>query len=211
MPSVMFEGGSTTDIYAVKSLGIDPSTGQELFYDKEGNITYVWNADAKRLVGNTEPKFRGNLSSNFRYKGFSLNLSFGFHFGGQQYNSTLINRVEVPRSALDKNVDRRVLEERWFYPGQLTFYKSFYDLEGNLAGTTKASSRFVQDDNMFSLQGASASYQFTGNWIEKHLHMSMLEFAVNVSDLFYVSTIKRERGLVYPFSRRCAFSLKLMF
>ena len=211
MPSLMFEGGSTTDIYAVKSLGIDPSTGQELFYDKEGNITYEWNANAKRLVGNTEPKFRGNFSSNFRYKGFSLNLSFGFHFGGQQYNTTLINRVEIPRSALNKNVDRRVLKERWFYPGQLTFYKSFYDLEGNLAGATKASSRFVQDDNMFSLQGASASYQFTGNWIEKNLHMSMLEFSVNVSDLFYVSTIKRERGLVYPFSRRCAFSLKLMF
>lgn len=211
MASLFYEGGSTTDIYAVKSLGIDPSTGQELFYDKDGNITYEWNANAKTLVGNTEPKFRGNISSNFRYKGFSLNLSFGFHFGGQQYNNTLINRVEVPHNALSKNVDRRVLNERWYYPGQVTFYKSFYDLDGNPAGRTKASSRFVQNDNMFSLQGASASYQFTGGWIQKNMGMQSLEFSVNVSDLFYLSTIKRERGLNYPFSRRCSCSVKLLF
>lgn len=211
MANLMYEGGSTTDIFAVKSLGIDPSTGQELFYDKDGNITYEWNANAKTLVGNTEPKFRGNLSSNFRYKGFSLNLSFGFHFGGQQYNSTLLNRVEITHSALSKNVDRRVLEERWYYPGQISFYKSFYDLEGKPAGATKASSRFVQNDNMFSLQGASAGYQFSGDWVRRHLGMESLEFTLNVSDLFYVSTIKRERGLNYPFSRRCSLALKLLF
>ena len=211
MASLMYEGGSMTDIYAVKSLGIDPSTGQELFLDKDGNITYDWNANAKVLVGNTEPKFRGNLSSNFRYKGFSLNFSFGFHFGGQQYNTTLLNRVEITRSELSKNVDRRVMEDRWYYPGQVTFYKSFYDLDGNPAGKTKASSRFVQDDNMFSLQGISASYQFTGDWLRKHLGMSSLECLINASDIFYVSTIKRERGLNYPFSRRCSFSLKMLF
>ena len=211
MATLMFEGGSMTDIYAVKSLGIDPSTGQELFYDKDGNITYDWNANAKTLVGNSEPTFRGNLSSNFRYKDFSLNFSFGYHFGGQQYNNTLVNRVEITRSQLINNVDRRVMEERWFYPGQVTFYKSFYDLDGNPAGQTKASSRFVQDDNMFSLQGISASYRFTGNWIRKYLYMQSLECMVNASDIFYLSTIKRERGLNYPFSRRCSFSLKMLF
>lgn len=211
MATLMFEGGSMTDIYAVRSLGIDPSTGQELFYDKDGNITYDWNANAKTLVGNTEPTFRGNLSSNFRYKDFSLNFSFGFHFGGQQYNSTLQNRVEITRSDLIKNVDRRVMEERWYYPGQVTFYKSFYDLDGNPAGRTKASSRFVQDDNMFSLQGISTSYRFTGDWLHKYLHMQSMELMLNASDIFYISTIKRERGLSYPFSRRCSFALKLLF
>lgn len=211
LATLMFEGGSSTDIYAVKSLGIDPSTGQELFYDKDGNITYEWNANAKTLVGNTEPTFRGNLSSNFRYKEFSLNLSFGFHFGGQQYNNTLQNRVEITRSDLINNVDRRVMEERWYYPGQVTFYKSFYDLDGNPAGRTKASSRFVQDDNMFSLQGISTSYRFTGDWIRKYLHMQSMECMLNASDIFYISTIKRERGLTYPFSRRCSFSLKMLF
>lgn len=211
LANLLFEGGSSTDIYTVESLGIDPSTGQELFYDKDGNITYEWNANAKRLAGNTEPKFRGNISSNFRYKGFSLNLSFGFHFGGQQYNSTLQNRVEIPRSSLINNVDRRVLEERWYYPGQVTFYKSFYDLDGNAAGRTRSSSRFVQDDNMFSLQGASVGYQLTGDWIRKHLGMQSLELMVNVSDLFYVSTIKRERGLNYPFSRKVSWTLNFLF
>lgn len=42
-PLVQFkEGQSTTAIYAVKSLGINPMNGRELFYDLDGNLTYDW-------------------------------------------------------------------------------------------------------------------------------------------------------------------------
>lgn len=211
MSRLMYEGQSSTSIYAVRSLGIDPSTGQELFYDRDGNITYTWNPNAKIWVGDTEAKYRGNISSLFRYKDLSLNLSFGFHFGGQQYNSTLINRVEIEKRHLNNNVDRRVLEDRWYEPGQIAFYKSFYDLEGNPAGETKASSRFVQNDNMFSLQSASLSYRFNGQWLKRTMGVQGMELSANVADLFYVSTIKRERGLSYPFSRQVFFNWRMTF
>ena len=55
---MLFEGDSQYAIYAVPSLGIDPSTGKELFLDADGNVTSVWNSSAKRYFGQTEPKFK---------------------------------------------------------------------------------------------------------------------------------------------------------
>ena len=40
------EGQSMTAIWAVKSLGIDPATGEEIFLKKDGvTTTYDWSAD----------------------------------------------------------------------------------------------------------------------------------------------------------------------
>ena len=53
------EGESTTLIKSVRSLGIDPATGQELFQKLNGEKTFVWDAADKVPVGDTEPKVRG--------------------------------------------------------------------------------------------------------------------------------------------------------
>lgn len=211
MGTLLFEGKSMTTIYAVKSLGIAPSTGQEVFLDKDGNATYEWNSNARVDVGDSSPKYRGNISAMLQYKNLTLNLSFGYHWGGQQYNSTLLSKVEVPRSNGYQNLDRRAWHERWMKPGDLSFYKSYYTLDGKEAPSSRMSSRFVQDDNMLQLQSASLQYQWHNVWLKEKLNMESLNLGVNMSDLFYVSTIKRERGTGYPFSRFLAFSLSANF
>ena len=130
MGTLMYEGKSMTTIYAVRSLGIVPSTGQELFLDKDGNPTYEWNSNARVDVGNSSPKYQGNVSAMVQWKDLTLNLSFAYHWGGQQYNNTLLSKVEVTRLQAYKNLDRRVWHERWMEPGDLSFYKSYYDIDG---------------------------------------------------------------------------------
>ena len=105
---LLFEGESTTDIYAVPSLGVDPSTGNEIFLDKDGNPTYTWHANSRRSAGNSEAKYRGNISTILTWKDLSLSMSFAYQWGGQQYNSTLKNRVEISYDEAYYNVDRRV-------------------------------------------------------------------------------------------------------
>ena len=186
------------------SLGIDPSTGDELFLDENGNVTTEWHPSAKQYCGQTEPKFRGNLTSLLQYKDFSLNLNFGFQWGGQQYNETLLNKVEVTNSQIALNVDQRVWSERWQKPGDLKPYKGYGE------AATKASSRFVMDDNVFQLQSASLQYRWHTKFV-KSLSLESIDFNVNMSDLFYISSIKRERGTSYPFARRMEFSIGLLF
>ncbi|MDE7074782.1 MAG: SusC/RagA family TonB-linked outer membrane protein, partial [Odoribacter sp.] len=202
--SLLYEGYSQYAIYAVPSLGIDPSTGKELFLDAEGNVTTTWQPSAKQYFGQTEPKYRGNISSLFAYKDFSLNLSFGFHWGGQQYNETLLQKVEVTTSQMQYNVDRRVWSERWHQPGDLKPFKKYG------SDRTRASSRFVMDDRVFELQSASLQYRWHSAFV-KRLSLESVNFNVNMSDIFYVSSIKRERGTSYPFARRVEMSVGLIF
>lgn len=111
-PLVQFkEGQSTTAIYAVRSLGINPMNGKELFYDLNGNLTYDWSAANKVVCGDTEPKVSGSFGANADWKGFNLNVSFLYQLGGQVYNQTLVDRVED--ADLSRNVDERVLKGRW--------------------------------------------------------------------------------------------------
>ena len=108
------EGDSQNAIYAVPSLGIDPSNGRELFLKKSGEVTYTWDARDRVFCGVDQPDYRGNINTMFMWRDLSVNLSFGYEWGGQQYNSTLINRVE--NADKKYNVDRRVYEDRWKEP-----------------------------------------------------------------------------------------------
>ncbi len=208
---LLYEGMSQSALYAVTSLGIDPSNGMEVFLDKDGNVTYDYNTNALQYVGESEPKFRGNISSMLNYKNFSLNMSFGYHWGGMQYNQTLLNRVEVTKYQTRYNVDSRVYEDRWMKAGDEVFFKGYYDIYGNETRTTQMSSRFIQADNMFTLQSLSVSYRWSNEWLKRELNLQSVNFSANMSDLFYISTIKRERGLAYPFSRRGSLSVNIVF
>lgn len=203
---LLFEGDSQNSIYVVPSLGIDPSNGEEMFVNRYGEIDYTWNAADRRFAGVAEPKFRVSISSLVSYKNFTLNVSFGMHWGGQQYNQTLIDRVETPLNSNGGNLDKRVLTERWVKAGDVKAYR-------NLKMTTKteASSRFVQDNNVFEFQSANLSYRLSNDWLMKNLRAQSLNIGVNMSDIFYISSIKRERGLRYPFARRVGMNLALTF
>lgn len=203
--NLLYEGYSQNSIYAVPSLGIDPSTGQEVFLDSNGRVTKSWNPRDKRYMGVRDPKYRGNISTLFTYKDFSLNLSFGFHWGGQQYNETLLQKVEVTSDELRFNVDERVLSERWHKAGDVKFFKGISNTK------TKASSRFVMDDNIFELQSASLEYRLQSSKLLERAKIQTINFGINMSDVFYISTIKRERGIEYPFARRVSFTVSLLF
>lgn len=109
------EGESQTRIWVVRSLGIDPMTGDELLLTRNGKVTSEYNAIDKIPYGDTEPKWQGNINTAFNYKGFGANLSFNYKFGGQVYNQTLVDKIE--NADLRYNVDKRVLQERWQKPG----------------------------------------------------------------------------------------------
>ena len=200
------EGESLTSIWAVRSLGIDPTTGQELFLNRDGSITDRWDASQEVVVGNTEPKLNGSIGINATYKNWSLFAAFQYEFGGQEYNQTLVDRVENADIS-NGNVDLRVLTQRWQKPGDVAEFKNIAD--GKL--TTLPTSRFVQDKKYIRLSALTLSYDFNREWIKKHLHMNMLRLEMSSSDFINWNSIRQERGLSYPKSWKVDFSLKAQF
>lgn len=168
-------------------------------------MTYTWDAGDRVACGISEPKYRGNISSMLRWKDFTCNISFGYRFGGQLYNQTLATRIE--NADKQYNVDRRVLTDRWQNVGDKTFFKGLTNTTA-----TYATTRFVQDERTLTCQNIHLSYELRNKpWLSKYLGMQSLTLTGELSDLFYLSSIKQERGLAYPYSRRFSFTLSMNF
>ncbi|MDA3616528.1 SusC/RagA family TonB-linked outer membrane protein [Polluticaenibacter yanchengensis] len=203
-------GQSTTSIWAVPSLGIDPSTGYEIFVKKSGELTNVYSPLDQVIVGDLRPKFEGTFGPNLELNGWGFNGYFRFRYGGQAYNQTLVERVENVAVAY-YNVDRRVYEDRWMKPGDVVPFKGIIDNNGiSISEQTYATSRFVQDDNLLSLENVSVYYRFPER-LNKRLNLQNTKISLFASDIFRISSIKRERGLDYPFARTISLQIQTSF
>lgn len=204
-PGVLYvEGYSSKAIWVVPSLGIDPGTGKELYMGRDGLPTYVWNGADVKAVGSAEPKMFGNFSTMVRYKDFALNASFRYNRGGQQYNETLVNRVETGNYKY--NVDSRVYYSRWQQAGDIAAFKGLL-----VTGETSKTSRFVQDENTLVCQNINLQYDLRSKPLLKKLGMQALNLTADVSEPLYLSTIRRERGTAYPFALQFSFSINATF
>lgn len=200
------EGQSLTSIWAVKSLGIDPSTGKELFLNRDGTVSTTWDAAQEVVCGNTDPDFNGAFGVNISYKQWSLFASFLYEWGGQEYNQTLVDRVENAKIS-EGNVDLRVLTDRWQKPGDIAQFKNIKD--GSM--TTLPTSRFVQDNAFLRMNALTLSYDFERDWIKRVLGLRMLRLEASTSDLINWNSVRQERGLSYPKSYQFNFSVKAQF
>ncbi|MVT44048.1 SusC/RagA family TonB-linked outer membrane protein [Chitinophaga oryziterrae] len=197
------EGQSLYTIYAVKSLGIDPENGKEIFVKKDGTKTYEYDVKDMVPVGDQNTKLEGFFGGSLNYKNWMTEIKFYGKCGGDMYNQTLVDRVENadPRY----NVDSRVLSSRWKQPGDHVFFKNIAD-----QGSTKTSSRFVQRENVLELKSIYLAYDSPASFY-KRLKMQSLRFSVNMNDIWRTSTIEAERGIDYPFARSFTFSLSTRF
>lgn len=201
-----YEGADPDDMYAVKSLGIDPATGREVFLKKDGTQTFKWSASDEVVVGNRRPDLRGNFGTTFFYKGFSVSCFFGYTLGAQVEATALLNKVEnIGEDQLYYNQDKRALYDRWKKPGDVAKFKSIENQD-----KTSMSSRFIKTENTLAGQSISASYESSAKWVH-YIGAQGINFDVNMNDLFRISSFKEERGIDYPFSRQILFTVGLRF
>ncbi len=201
------EGTSTTTLYMVRSLGIDPVTGKEVFLTRDGQKTFEWNPVDKVPVGDINPDMSGTFSTSLNWKDLSCTLGFSYKFGGVVYNQTLVDKIE--NSSIAYNLDRRAMTERWLHPGDLTHYKALNTKSAN----TPQSTRFLMRDNELKLSSLTLGYRMRQNDYKflRKLAVDVLNLTFTTNDLFRVSTVRRERGLSYPFARSYTLSLSIMF
>ena len=197
-----YNGGSPTALWAVRSLGIDPATGREIFITKNGEYTYDYNYDDEVEVGDTRPKIEGIFGNVLYYKGLSISVQFRYSIGAQSFNSTLYDKVEnISSTGLAENQDKRALYDRWQKPGDYAKYKSI-----KLDENTPISSRFVMDNDYLKLESVRVGYEFNHD-VLKRFGISGLTINAYMNDIWRIATIKQERGIDYPFARTISFSL----
>ena len=205
-PKVLYkEGQSTTAIYAVRSAGINPATGKEVFINKNGEYTLTYNTADKVVIGDEAPKLEGSIFPMLSFRNWSLNISMSYKFGGQVYNLTRAANVENVDPK--KNVDQRAFDERWKNVNDLFPYLDIADTESR---TSYQSSRFVEDDDILEINRIEIAYEFRSNWL-KQIGFKRLRLAAGMNDVARLSTVKYERGTSYPFSRGFSFTISPTF
>lgn len=197
---IYVEGESLTTLKVVPSAGIDPATGREIYIKRDGSYTFDYDPRDKVTFGDTSPLATGMVSSYLTYKGFTLTTGLRYQLGAMDYNLTLASRVEGadPR----KNADERVFSDRWTQPGDHASYKNIAD-----ASVPMQTSRFVAVNNFLDLSSVSLAYDFKPIDL-KYFSLKNMRLELLANDLYHFSTIRRERGLSYPYARSIEMTIR---
>ncbi|RZS69363.1 SusC/RagA family TonB-linked outer membrane protein [Pseudobacter ginsenosidimutans] len=210
-----YDGASPDDLYAVRSLGIGQGMGMEVFLDKDGNYTYLFDKNNEVVVGSSRPVSQGNINMRLRYRRFTLSVYTRYVLQEMKFNSALYNKVEnITPEKMEFNQDRRALYVRWQKPGDDA---SFLGITQQSLGM---SSRFLQKENTLYVEGINFNYDLLDQYsqglkdrIRKKLGMRSLNMGITTSNIFQfqLSNIKLERGIDYPFQRSVTVNLSITF
>ncbi|MBO5679920.1 MAG: SusC/RagA family TonB-linked outer membrane protein [Bacteroidaceae bacterium] len=187
------EGESVTALKLVRSAGIDPATGKEVYIKRDGTLTFEYDSADRVLIGDTEPAFNGTFSTNVFWKGFSVYALFSYRMGAWVYNTTRVSKVEG--SDPQYNADKRVFDDRWKQPGDVAFYKNIAD-----SSRPEQTTRFAEQEYTLTLGSLNLSYEF-GEDVCKSMHVRNMRTGINFTDILRLSTVKIERGTNYLYSQ----------
>jgi len=169
-----------TEMYAynmVRYAGVNPGTGQALYYTKDGKITDTYSsADRVVLDKSPFPDFTGNLNTEITYKGVSLGATFYFKQGHYIYN--IASSSAHNPSNISNNKNRDLLTDSWRNTGDLTTYPVS-------ATSTKLSSStlFLEDASYVRLRDLKLSYALPTSLL-KRFNIDRLAFSLRGHNLW---------------------------
>jgi TonB-dependent starch-binding outer membrane protein SusC len=149
-PSIVMVGEPMSIFFGYRSLGVDPSTGDIVFDDVNGDG--VINADDRVKIGDPNPKFTGGFTNNLTYKQFELGVFLQFSYGNDIFNG---NRIFIEAMKGADNQSTAVIR-RWRQPGDLTDIPRATELDPN--NNNRISSRFVEDGSYLRVKNVTLSY-----------------------------------------------------
>ena len=201
-----YDGGSPTAIWAVRSAGIDPATGKELFIKKDGTYSFTYDVNDEVVVGDTQPAVEGIFGTMLYFKGLSVGCYFRYRWGGQVFNTSLFQKVEnIGTEDIYNNQDRRALYDRWSETNREAYFKGI-----SMVQKTEKSSRFVMDDNAVIGESFNIGYEFPDKIVRK-MHLGAMNLQLTMTDLFRATSVRVERGIDYPFAKSVTMSLGITF
>ena len=143
------EGHPMGAFYTLKFTGVDPATGNAMFYDKPDD------EDDRVFVGSPHPDYWGGLTNTFSFKGFDLRGFVQFSQGAEIYNGTRAYADDGGVSRFD-NKYSNVLR-RWRQPGDITDVPRLSSRCHSDACIP--SSRWVEDASYIRLQEVTLGYR----------------------------------------------------
>ncbi len=133
--------------------GLEYQAGDVRFIDQNGD-GIIDDAD-KVVLGSATPSLYGSFFTRFEYKGFALDLDFGYQTGGKAYNAVR----RITESSLDLSNQSVSVLRRWSMEGQVT------DMPraewGDPRGNNAFSDRWIESTDFIKLRNVTLSYTYS--------------------------------------------------
>jgi hypothetical protein len=156
------EGRQAFTWFLPRWAGVDPSNGQPLYLDADGNVTNVYDPNnAVYLDKNFDPTYTGGFGADISFKNFTLNSLFSFQADRWRQNSSLAI-IEDAGLAGFANQSTSMLNA-WTTPGQVT------DIPALSNGGLRAvdGDRYLEDASFLRLRNVTLAYNVDSKALEK--------------------------------------------
>lgn len=156
-------------LFLVEYAGVDPATGNALYFTRDKTATPVFSVNDRVYVGTPDAPWFGGFSTSVGYKGLELSAQLNFFLDRKVYNNEL-NNVVNPTYYFD-NMATEMLRE-WRQPGDIT---NIPRPSASAVATTGApvnpyqanTTRFVEDASFWRLRNVTLSYTLPGSIVGK--------------------------------------------
>ncbi|MCO6460346.1 MAG: TonB-dependent receptor [Saprospiraceae bacterium] len=148
------EGEPIGIFYSFEWLGVDPSTGDVVYADKnfDGQIT----SDDRTKIGDPHPDFIYGVTNSFRYGNFDLNIFFQGSQGNDIFNGSRL----YLESLQGGDNQLAAINRRWKNVGDITdIPRATLDPVAS-ANNKRQSSRFLEDGSYLRLKNLTFGYNF---------------------------------------------------
>jgi TonB-linked SusC/RagA family outer membrane protein len=191
--------------YLIEWAGVDPQTGMEMIYDKEGKIVPASSLNSQELNAAKKPqydklpapKFYGGIGNSFSWKNLSLSVFFSYRVGnyildaGERVASYVGNISFTNGSTVINvgNLSSKVLD-RWTTPGQITDVpKLFYNDPANDKLRGMNTTRFLSDASFIRLKNVQLAYTIPAKIYSK-LKLKSARVSFTGQNLFLLTKFK---------------------
>lgn len=192
------EGRSRYEFFILHTAGVDPATGDQLFYryevDENGNSVPVLEANGEHATTNdwqaTEraytgarsiPDVLGSVSNSLNYKGFSFNFLITYGIGGEMLD---LGYADMMHSGIYGTSLHPDALNAWSQAGDITDVPRFENGNNNLV--RRESSRFLTDASFLALRNVNIGYTFN-NTVSSRLGLEDLRISVTGENLYLKS------------------------
>ena len=145
--------------YAPQWAGVDPATGDALYYNRDGSVTNVYNAEQQSVPMSAVmyPKLTGGITTAVRWKNLALNVLFSYVSNVQRWNN--IDFYIENETYMGSNQSRRMLYDRWKKPGDVALLQRI-DVPRNFT------SKDIQDASFMRLRNVKLSYSIPATLLQ---------------------------------------------
>ncbi|MCE2612864.1 TonB-dependent receptor [Flavobacteriaceae bacterium D16] len=193
------EGRSRFDFFLLRTAGVDPDNGDQLFLvyeldengesvpvdaDNDGNTdtTNDWQATERAYTGDsTIPDLLGSVANSLSYKGFTLDFLITFGIGGSFLDNGYSAMMHSGNFGSSYHPD---ILRAWRQPGDITDVPRLESGNPNLVRTQ--SDRFLTDASFWSLKNVNLGYNFSRQ-VTESLGLDALRVSISGENLYLKS------------------------